>query len=94
MTSGLVLELSKAGFDIFYMDGNVLVRECDSEIPEVSKEVGHNCSKWAIELRSIFGGGHEVDGNCVHGGAFSLVENESVLLTLLDKVVLWCEEYL
>ncbi len=45
------------------------------------------------KLHAVFGGGHVVDGDGVHGGLFGLVENELVLPTLLDSVVLWGEEY-
>ncbi len=67
------------------MDGNVLVGECDSEIPQVDEEVGHDCYKCVIELCVIFGGGHEIDWNGFHGGAFSHIENDLVLPTLFDN---------
>ncbi len=42
-------------------------------------------------IGTIFGGGHEVDGNGVHGGMLGYIE-ESVLFFFLHKVMLWCEE--
>ncbi len=70
-----------------------MVGECDSKIPQVGVEVGHDFAKCAIQLCSVFGGGHEVDGDDVHGGTVGHVEDESVLPPLLDKVMLWGEEY-
>ncbi len=87
----VVLELPEAGFDIICMDSNVPVGECDSEIPEVSKEVSHDRSKCSIELCAIFGGDHEIDGDGVHGGMLGRIENESVLLAVLDPFML-CDE--
>ncbi len=59
----------------------------------MGEEVGHDHSKCAIKFCAIFGGEHVVDGNGIHGGEFGRIENELVLSTLLDKVVLQCEEY-
>ncbi len=67
------------------MHCNVPIRECDVQVPNVCEEIGHDCAEGAIKLRALFGGGHEVDWNCVHGGLFRSVENESILLPLLDK---------
>ncbi len=69
-----------------------MVGECDSKIPQVGVEVGHDFAKCAIQLCSVFGGGHEVDGDSIYGGVFGSIENESVLLPFLDKVVLWGKE--
>ncbi len=74
------------------MNSNVAVWESDPEIPNMGEEVSHEPSKGAIELCIIFGGGHEVDGDSIYGGVFGSIENESVLLPFLDKVVLWGKE--
>ncbi len=89
----MVIELRKEGFDAVCMDGNVLIGEGDSEIPQVGEEVSYDCAKCAIELRSVFGGDHEVDGNVIHDGPFGQIEKELVLSSLLDEVVLQGEEY-
>ncbi len=81
--------MPEALFDIIC---DVTVGEGDSEIPQVGEEVGHDGSKGAIELCTISGVGHEVDGNGVHGGTFGCIENKLVLPSLLDEVVLWGEE--
>ncbi len=57
------------------MDSDVPVGECDSEIPKVGEEIGHDHAKCAIELSAVFGEGHEVDGDGVHGGVLSAALN-------------------
>ncbi len=86
---GVVLELPEAGFDIVCMDSDATVWKCKSEIPQVGEKVGHDCVECAIELRAVFGGGHEIDKEDVNGRMLSCIENESVLPFLLDKVMLW-----
>ncbi len=53
-----------------------MIGEGVSEIPQMGEEIGHDGAKGAIELCTIFGGSHEVDGNGVCGGMFGHVENE------------------
>ncbi len=54
----------------------------------MSEEVGHDCSKGVIKLRAVFGGRNEVDGDGILGGQFGPIENELILFSILDKVVL------
>ncbi len=89
----MVLELSEAQFSIVGGNGNVAVGEGDPEIPRVGRKVGHDHAKGAIKLCSNFGGCHEVDGDGVFSGLFGSIENELVFPSFLDKVVLWCKEY-
>ncbi len=58
----------------------------------MNQEVNHNGSKVTIKFNDVFCGGHEVDGDGVHYGSFCCIEDESVLPSLFDKVVLQHKE--
>ncbi len=62
------------------MNDNVAVGEGDPEIPQVTKEVGHDH--------------HEVDRNGILCGTFGGIEDELVFLSFFDEVVLWCKKYM
>ncbi len=70
------------------MNCNVLFGERYAKVPDVGDGICHDSPGGAIELRSLAGGGHEVDWDGVHGRLFGCIENESILLPFLDKVVL------
>ncbi len=46
----------------------------------MGEEVSHDHSERAGEPCAIFGGGHEVDGDDVHGGVLGRIEYEMVHL--------------
>ncbi len=75
------------------MNGDVVVRESDPEVPQVGEKVGHDHANCAIRLCSVFGGCHAVEGDGILGGAFGSIENELIFPAFLDEVVLWCKEY-
>lgn len=54
----------------------------------MNQEVNHDHAQCTIELGAILCGSHEVDPDGVHSGMFGSIEDDSVLLLLLDKVVL------
>ncbi len=74
------------------MHGNVLIVEGYALVPYLNEEVDHDCAQSKIHLGSLFGGGHEIDGYGIHHGLNCSIEDESVLFTILEKILLWSEE--
>ncbi len=74
------------------MDCDVSFGERYAKVPYMGEEICHDCPEGAIKLRSLVGGGHEVDWDGVHSGLFGCIEYESLLFPVLDEVVLWGEE--
>ncbi len=77
----------EAWFDVIGMHGNVMVKEGDVRISDVCKKIYQDQFEGAIQLFALFGRGHD-NGDDIHCGLFSAVEDKLILLAFIDKVSL------